>query len=813
MAPRPARVAEARTEHLLSELLLAQGWDERRPPNGEVLRQHEYKDHPHLLDILKGRSKAGGAGDGLPEAILVDRATLEPLAIVEAKADVGNLGRATEEVTRIYGRAFIEAGYSPLAIALAGVTEDEFEVRVFRWMDTRWLPVTYEGTPIGWIPNRADVDRLRIPSAPLELRPSVPPQEVLAARADEINRLLRESKIKDEFRPGVVGATMLALWQSKGNIRKDPDHILADINEACRKAFWAAKKADLAQSLRVEEGNDTLAIKARRIVSILERLNVTVLTAEHDYLGQLYETFFRYTGGNTIGQYFTPRHIAHMMADLVEVSGRDTVLDPACGTGGFLIVAMNRVLYKQKLSRSQMVKLVQERLIGFESEPITAALAVANMILRGDGSTGIQRADVFSTKTFPTNSASVVLMNPPFPHRKTDTPPERFIERGLEGLQQRGRMAVIVPRSLLAKRDKQRWRSSILSRHRLDGVIVLPDELFQPYAASYTAVLLLTKGIRHSPDHKTFFCRIDNDGFRLRKGVRVEREGEQRSAALRAFTDRLTVPGFCGWAVLDEGAGWDPGYYIPPRPLSEEEVFAEVSALVRSRSAFVVKHAPELATFHAALTSGELSATSYRTTRRAPPPGAPTKLTIGGYFDIFYGQKALHSKEALAPGKALVISSSGENNGAYGFFDFPDLIAPPFVTAPSTGSFGQAHVQEWPCGVTDDCLLLLPKRGVPHELLYVAAAVIRRERWRFSYGMKLTPARIAGYPLPIAEAMTKRIREYLASARTIEDLALSDAADDQDADLARQRLAEIRDHPERLISGNALQERLQRLEE
>src|SRR6202040_2234298 len=98
-----------------------------------------------------------------------------------------------------------------------------------------------------------------------------------------------------------------------------------------------------------------LARNARRIVAILELLNVNVLTAEHDYLGQLYETFFRYTGGNTIGQYFTPRHIARMMADLCEVERSDVVLDPACGTGGFLVAAMNRVLERSRLSRVQTV--------------------------------------------------------------------------------------------------------------------------------------------------------------------------------------------------------------------------------------------------------------------------------------------------------------------------------------------------------------------------------------------------------------------------------------------------------------------------
>ena len=80
-------------------------------------------------------------------------------------------------------------------------------------------------------------------------------------------------------------------------------------------------------------------------------------------------------------------------------------------------------------------------------------------------------------------------------------------------------------------------------------------------------------------------------------------------------------------------------------------------------------------------------------------------------FDIYYGQRELHSKERLADGDALVVSAKGTDNGCYGFFNFSDLIKPPFVSAPGTGSIGEASVQLWPCGVTDHCILLSHARG------------------------------------------------------------------------------------------------------
>jgi type I restriction enzyme M protein len=802
---RSTRVAEVRTELLLTELLTAQGWDVRRPPNGELLRQQEYKDHPHLLDAFKGRSKKGGGGDALPEAVLVDRATLQPIAVIEAKAAITDLDIAIREVTDEYGGACLDAGYSPLAIAIAGTSEDDFSVRVFKWNGRKWREITYDGKAINWIPNRLDVDRLRGSGSPTELRPSVPPPDVLAARAEEINRLFRESGVTDAFRPGVVAAIMLALCQSQGDIRKSPEYILKDINEACQKAFWRANKPLLANSLHVDEANNKLAIKSRRIVSILERLNVSVLTAEHDYLGQLYETFFQYTGGNTIGQYFTPRHIAAFMADLVEVSRDDITLDPACGTGGFLIATMNRLLREYSLSRTEMVKLVKKHLIGFDVEPMTAALCVANMILRGDGSTGVQRGDAFADDAYPIGKATVVLMNPPFPHKKTDVPPERFVERAFEGLRQGGRMAVIVPLSLLVKSDKKEWRKKILSQNTLNAAIKLPDELFQPYAQPYTVILNFTKGIPHPTRKRVFFARIENDGYHLKKGARIPIDGDELPTILAACRDRSTIPGICGSSVLDEDMSFAPGAYIPARPLSETEVNDGVLTLIRNRSAFMILHAAEIVTLNR-------ESQPYRTIKTAPEPDAFGEETIGGYFDIFYGQKALHNKEKLLPGSSLVISSSGVDNGCYGFFNFEKLVAPPFVTVPSTGSIAIAHVQELPCGVTDDCLIMLPKDGVPHELLYVAAAVIRSEAWRFSYGRKATPDRIAGFPLPVSDELIARVRLYMDRAVEVEKMALEHAADAHDERTAHLRLGEIEKDPRKVVRGKALEKRLEELE-
>jgi type I restriction enzyme M protein len=210
------RLSERRAEHLLNDLLVSQGWDLRRPPQGDLLLQHEYRSNIELAEALAKASKKGD-GPGVPEAILIDRKSAAPLAVIEAKRSISEIDRAMSEA-QSYANALWDANWRPLAIALAGSSDDEFKLHVSKRVGTKWKPVTYDGYPIGWVPTAADLERIARPGGPTEIRPTIPPLEVLAARADEINRLLRESRIKDELRPAVVAAIMLGLWYSKGDL-------------------------------------------------------------------------------------------------------------------------------------------------------------------------------------------------------------------------------------------------------------------------------------------------------------------------------------------------------------------------------------------------------------------------------------------------------------------------------------------------------------------------------------------------------------------------------------------------------------------
>ncbi len=225
------------------------------------------------------------------------------------------------------------------------------------------------------------------------------------------------------------------------------------------------------------------------------------------------------------------------------------------------------------------------------------------------------------------------------------------------------------------------------------------------------------------------------------------------SLAVDSSVNKQESAGFSGVSALRSDYGWGTGGYIASAISTEDELKQSIDDLLRQMGAFYIHYAPEVAQLRRT-TQEEISVEEYRqqlTQSRfdnaAQLPAASG--TMGEFFDIFYGQKELHSRENLPAGDALIISPTEQYNGCYGWLSFEPLIRPPFVTVAQTGSIGEAFVQLEPCGVNDDCLVLLPKQNhsLPAECLFVAASILRLERWRFSYGRKLTPARICEFKM------------------------------------------------------------------
>ena len=128
--------------------------------------------------------------------------------------------------------------------------------------------------------------------------------------------------------------------------------------------------------------------------------------------------------------------------------------------------------------------------------------------------------------------------------------------------------------------------------------------------------------------------------------------------------------------------------------------------------------------------------------------------TIGSLFDVEYGQKEYHNKEWLEgnEGHNILISSKGDDNGIYGFFDIKTKYKKPVITVPGYGTIGQAFVQEYPCSVDDHLLILIPKQKLTIIQLFQVAYQIRLDKWKYKYGRGITPTRIKAQKVKLIES-------------------------------------------------------------
>jgi len=175
-----------------------------------------------------------------------------------------------------------------------------------------------------------------------------------------------------------------------------------------------------------------------------------------DVLGRFYEVFLKYgNGAKEIGIVLTPRHITRFAAEAVNVNLRDIVFDPTCGTGGFLVSAFDYI--KKGANESQIDRFKQNNLFGIEQEPEVVALAVVNMIFRGDGKNNIIEGNCFVKWLVPNTNNGVptgkysdlpssdgsqvvtkVLMNPPFALKSSDEKEYKFVDHALKQMSDGG---------------------------------------------------------------------------------------------------------------------------------------------------------------------------------------------------------------------------------------------------------------------------------------------------------------------------------------------------------------------------------------
>ena len=251
-------------------------------------------------------------------------------------------------------------------------------------------------------------------------------------------------------------------------------------------------------------------------------------------LGDAFEYLLSVLGSQgDAGQFRTPRHIIDFIVDIVDPKKNDTVLDPACGTAGFLISSYKHILKANtdakghcKLTPDERAKLAAN-FRGFDISPDMVRLSLVNLYLHGFTDPHIYEYDTLTSLDRWNEHADVILANPPFmspkggikPHNRFGVQSKRsevlFVDYIAEHLTPNGRAGVIVPEGIIFQsQGAYKQLRKLLVEDYLVAVVSLPAGVFNPYSGVKTSILILDKSLAKRADTIAFF-KVENDGFNL----------------------------------------------------------------------------------------------------------------------------------------------------------------------------------------------------------------------------------------------------------------------------------------------------------
>ena len=309
-----------------------------------------------------------------------------------------------------------------------------------------------------------------------------------------------------------------------------------------------------------------------------------------DYLGMFYGEFMAYSGkdGQNLGIVLTPRHITELFCDLIGLKTSDRVLDPCCGTGGFLIAAMHSMLQQTDCLDLQR-SIRKEQLMGIELQDYMFTIATTNMILRGDGKSNLHNFDFLAesaSKLQKEMHCTVGMMNPPYSQGSKDDPDKyeiAFTEHLLDSLSEDARAIVIIPQSSVTGKTttEKTIKRNILKHHTLEGVITLNNNTFYGVGTN-PCIAIFTAGVPHPKEKKCKFINFEDDGFIVAKHVGLVDNGnakDRKQHLLDVWNGKIEAESkFCVETTIESEDEWLHSFYYFNDEIPSEEDFHKTMA-------------------------------------------------------------------------------------------------------------------------------------------------------------------------------------------------------------------------------------------
>lgn len=420
--------------------------------------------------------------------------------------------------------------------------------------------------------------------------------EILKDAAELHEDLRNYGSLKDIDKPLVVSGILLALREAGfrnfsideltgDSIKTDGDKIYdaissnlirAKVSPEVKKDKILSQFALIKNTQVLNEVNDKLGkTPLKHYTEFLNDKiyrNIRFVNSSEDYLGRFYGEFMSYSGGDgqTLGIVLTPKHIADLFCELAELSEDDVVLDPCCGTGGFLVASMHHML-SQTSDNHKRKQIREKSLHGLELQPYMFTIATTNMILRGDGKSNLINENFLKqdSNKLQLKQPTVGMMNPPYSQGSKQNPELyelSFTEHMLDSLTEGAKAIVIVPQSSMTGKSQEEkdLKQNILKYHTLEGVITLNADTFYG-VGTLPCIAIFTAGEPHPNNKEAKFINFKDDGFIVKPHiglVETEQAKDRKQHLLDVWFDRIEAETkFCVSSTVEATDEWLHGYY------------------------------------------------------------------------------------------------------------------------------------------------------------------------------------------------------------------------------------------------------------
>jgi len=352
---------------------------------------------------------------------------------------------------------------------------------------------------------------------------------------DEMSKLIF-AKLYDERNTGINEYYKFQIRKTKTGEYESDEAVMERIRELYNKA----------RSIDPKVFTEDINISADLVFYVVNLLQgVTLLYTDLDVKGQAFESFLDATFRKKMGQYFTPRTIVGFAVSVIDPQENEIIIDPACGSGGFLVYSLKQVIKKieekyrgeQKIIDRKIYDFGHYNLYGIEISEKIARVAMMDMIIYDDGHTNIENNTAFNkefeNKNIKLNNFSILLTNPPFGDvvqegdkdrlgksrlkdfslslgKKSQKTEILFLERCIQFLKLGGRMVSVVPDgNILTNPNTIFVREYLLKNTTLKGVVSLPYNAFKRAGTTMKTSLIFLEKRPSNKDDKVFFAIAD----------------------------------------------------------------------------------------------------------------------------------------------------------------------------------------------------------------------------------------------------------------------------------------------------------------